>query len=90
MVYDVFALFFGDLMIPCLRRFTSLGNTIRTDISKMLLKLLYSQAVIGVRSSVVWVGRTMDGVVGKHFVTGRTATGSVIIHDLEFVEKLAV
>ena len=40
MVYDAFALFFGAVMIPCLMRFLSLRNSVRTDMTMMLLKSL--------------------------------------------------
>ena len=76
-------------MIPCLRKLISLGNTVRTDIPKMLWGLLDSQAATGARSGTVWVRRIVDRVVGRHSLTGRTAIGSVISHDPEFVEILA-
>jgi hypothetical protein len=87
MVYDSSALFFGVLTIPCLRNFTSLGNTIRTDASKVLLKLLNSQAVTGVGSGVGGARRIADRLVRRDFVTGRTATDSVVTHDFEFRGK---
>ena len=82
-MYDVFALFFGDLTIPCLRKLTSLVSTVRTNTSKVLLKLLGSQAVTGVGSRVAWAGNIVDRFVGKGFVTGRTASNSVVIHASE-------
>jgi hypothetical protein len=51
------------------------------------LKLLDSQVVTGVRRGVAWASRIVVRVVGKGFVTGRTAIDSVIIHDSEFCEK---
>jgi hypothetical protein len=52
--YDAFVLSFGGVTIPCLRNAISLGNTVRTDTTKMLLQLLNGQAVTGVRGSVDW------------------------------------
>ena len=86
-VYAAFALFFNVLTIPCLREFTSLKNAIRMNTPKVLLKLLDNQAVTGSRSGVSWVGRIVGRVAGKLFVTGRTATGSVSIHNCEFGGK---
>ena len=87
MVYGAFASFFGAVMIPCLRRFMSLGNTVRTNMSMVLLNLLGSPAVMGVRSGVTWVSRIVDRVVRKVIATGRNATESVIIHGSEFCGK---
>jgi hypothetical protein len=86
-VYDAFSSFFGGLTIPCLRKSTSLGNTVRTDTSKMLLQLLNSQAVTGVRGSMDWASKIDDRLVGQDFVTGRNTTESVVIHDSEFCGK---
>ena len=80
-MYDAFVLFFGGLTIPCLRNFTSLETTVRTNTPRMLIQLLNSQAVTGVWSSVDCASRIVDRVVEKDFVTGRTATNSVAIHD---------
>ena len=74
MVYDAFALCFGAVMIPCLSKFMSLGNTVRTDISTMLLKLLGSPAVIGIRSGVAWASRIAERASNKDIATRRTAT----------------
>ena len=87
MVYDAFAFFFGAVMIPFLRRYMPLGNTFRTDMSTMLLKLLGSPAVIGIRSDAAWASRILDGVVGKDIATGITDTESVVVHGSEFCEK---
>ena len=86
-VYDAFALFFNVLTIPCLRKFTSLENTVRIDTPKMLLKLLDNQAATGVRSGVSGASRIVGRIVGKYFVTGGTATGSAITHNYEFYGK---
>ena len=87
MVYDAFALFFGAVMIPCLRRFVSLGNTVRTDNSTMLLKLLRRPPVVGVRSGVAWASRIAERAVDKDIATGRTATESVVVHGSEYCEE---
>ena len=63
----------------------SLGNTVRIDTPKVILKLLDNQALTGVRSGASWASRIVGRVVGVHFVTGRT--GSVIIHNCEFCGK---
>ena len=84
---DAFVLFFGGLTIPCLRKFTSLGNMVRTDTPRMLLQLLNSQAVTRVWSSVDCAGRIVDRVVGKDSVTRRTAANSAAIHDYKFCGK---
>jgi len=86
-VYDAFVLFFGDLTIPCLRNFTSLENRVRTDMPRMLLQSLNSQGVTKVWSSVDCASRIVDRVVGKDFVTGRTANNSVAIRDYKFCGK---
>ena len=75
MVYDAFALFFGAVMIPRLRRFISLGNTVRTDMPTMLLELLGRPAVIGLRSGVAWVSRIAERASDKDITTGRTRRG---------------
>jgi hypothetical protein len=87
MVYDASALFFGSLTIPCLRKLTSLENTIRTDTSNVVLKLLNIQAVTGVRSGVACASRIAARLVGRDFVTRRIAADSVVIHDSEFCGK---
>ena len=87
MVYDAFALFFNVLTIPCKRKFSSLGNTVRIDPPKVLLKLLNNQTATGVRSGVSWASGIVGRVVGTHFVAGRTATGSVITHNHDFYRK---
>ena len=71
MVYDAFALFFGAVMIPCLRRSMPLGNMVRNNMSTMLLKLLGSPAVMGVRSGVTWASKIVDRVVDKGIAVGR-------------------
>ena len=53
-------------------------NTIRIDMSKMLLKLLGSQAVIGVRSGVAWASRIAERAVYKVI-----ASESVVVRDSE-------
>ncbi len=78
MVYGAFASFFGAVMIPCLRRFMSLGNTVRANMSTILSKLLGSPAVMGVRNGVAWASRIVDRV---------TATKSVVIHGSGFCGK---
>ena len=80
MVYD---LFFGVLTIPYLRNFASLVSTVRTDTSKVLLKLLDSQAVTGVGSKVAWADNIVGRFVGKGSATGRIASNSVVIHASE-------
>ena len=55
---------------------------------KVLLKILDSQAVTGVRGSVAWVNGNAYRVIGGVFVTGNTATDSVVIH-MTSVERLA-
>jgi len=86
-VYGAFDLFFGGLTIPCLRRFTLLENTVRTDMPRVLLQLLNRQVVTRVWSSVDRASRIVDRVVGKYFVTGGTATNSVAIHNYTFYGK---
>ena len=81
MVYDAFGLFFGVVMIPCLRRFVSLGNMVKTNMPTMSLKLLGRPAVIGVRSDVA--SGIAERASDKDIATGRTATESVIIHGSE-------
>jgi len=83
-MYGALVLFFGGL---CLRKCTLLKNTVRTDTPRMLLQLLKSQAVTGDWSSVECASRIVDRVVGKDFITGRTATNSVAIHDYKFYGK---
>ena len=87
MVYDAFALCFGAVMIPCLSKFMSLGNTVRTDIPTILLKLLSSPAVIGVRSGVAWASRIAERASDKYIATRRTATKSVAVHGSEYCGK---
>jgi len=60
---------------------------VRTNTPRLLLRLLNSQAVTGVWSSVDCTSRIVDRVVGKDFVTGRTVTNSVAIHDYKFCGK---
>ena len=88
-MYDAFALFFGAVMTPCLRRFVSLGNTVRTDMSTMLLKLLGRPAVIGVRGGVAWASGIVERAIDKDIATGRIATESVVVHALSTVGRLA-
>ena len=83
MVYDAFALCFGAVMIPCVSKFLLLGDTVRTDISTILLKLLSSPVVIGVRSSVAWASRIAERAGDKDIATRRTATKSVVVHGSE-------
>ena len=86
-VYDAFGLFFGAVMNPYLIRFLRLGNTVRTDMSTMLLKLLGRPAVIGVRGGVAWASRIAERAVDMDIATGRTATESVIVHGSEYCGK---
>ena len=43
-VYDVFALFFGAVMIPCLRRFVLLGNTVRNRYVHDVVKITWQSS----------------------------------------------
>jgi hypothetical protein len=63
------------------------SDMVRSDTPKMLLQLLNSQAISGVRTSVDWTHRVVDRVVGQAFVTGRTAADSVATHDYKFCGK---
>ena len=55
--------------------------------STMLLKLLGSPAVIGVRGGVARASRIAERVVGRDIATGRNATESVVVHGCEFCGK---
>ena len=50
----------------------------------MLLRPLDNKTVTVVRSGASWASRIVGRIVGRQFVTGKTATGSVIIHNCEF------